>query len=543
MSSFVLTSEEWRELLRATQALARPDELSSVLERVCSVARRLTRADGITFVLHDKDEVIYAEEDAREPLWKGNAYPDTGCVSGWSIIHHDTVVIDDVYADPRVPHEKYRNTFVRSLAMVPVRRDAPIGAIGAYWASRHAASAKELFVLEALANAAAGAVENAQLYRDLRAASLAKDEFFAVLGHELRNPLAPIRTAIDLIRLRDDGRFARELAVVERQQQHLLRLVDDLFDASRVARGKVELERECVDVAEAIDRAVEWVTPLLEKRRNHLRIDVTTGALFVHADRTRLPQVIANLLSNASKYSSAGSEIAIQASREGRDVAIRVQDHGIGIAPEMLDRVFDAFVQERQALDRAQGGLGLGLAIARGLVEQHGGTLEARSEGTGHGATFIARLPALEPQATASPEQRSPSFRAAPAGARRVLVVDDNEDAATLLASALEGAGYLTEVAFDAPSALAKAPGFRPEIALLDIGLPVIDGYELARRLRQLPDTADLHLVAVTGYGQKSDSDHAIAAGFEKHLVKPVDLPTLLASLAELAEPASAIDG
>ena len=375
-------------------------------------------------------------------------------------------------------------------------------------------------------------VRSREQMRRLRAeaevANRAKDQFLAMLSHELRNPLAPMLTALQLMKLRGDA--SREQDVLGRQVGHLTRLVDDLLDISRITGGKVELRKQPTEIADVVVRAVELASPLFEQRRQRLNLRVPPRGLAVNVDPDRMAQVISNLLTNAAKYSESGSEIVVVAAKERETVRIRVQDQGVGIAPEMLDSVFDMFVQQPQTLDRSKGGLGLGLAIAKSLVELHGGRMTVRSEGEGRGSEFSIDLPAHEPSQL-QPEGlslQSTASRPPGSGQKRVLVVDDNEDAVRILRSALELLGYAVEVAYDGPSALSAAEVFQPEVALLDIGLPVMDGYELATRLRELPRSApDLRLVAVTGYGQDADRQRAAAAGFEQHLIKPVDLGKL----------------
>jgi signal transduction histidine kinase len=358
------------------------------------------------------------------------------------------------------------------------------------------------------------------------AANRAKDEFLAVLGHELRNPLAPILTALHILRLRDGSSGVKERTIIERQAQHLVRLVDDLLDVSRITRGKIELKTERVELGDVVARAIEMTSPVLEQRQHHLAVHVPSRGLAVDGDPDRLAQVVSNLLTNAAKYTERGGRITVSAERRGDRITTRVTDTGIGIAPEMLPRVFEMFVQEQQALDRSRGGLGLGLTIVRSLVAMHGGTVEVHSEGRNRGSEFVVMLPAaaVRPPAGSS-ETAAPSGARRSAGVgRRILVVDDNEDAAELLASALEVMGHTARVAHDGPEALKLAAEFDPDLALLDIGLPVMDGYELARRLQDDPGLRRVPLVAVTGYGQPSDRLRSEAAGFDAHLVKPVDL-------------------
>jgi signal transduction histidine kinase len=363
------------------------------------------------------------------------------------------------------------------------------------------------------------------LRREAESANRAKDEFMAMLGHELRNPLSPIVTALQLLRLRGDR--SREHELIERQVRHLVRLVDDLLDVARITQGKIELRKQRVEIAEIVVRAVESASPLLERRRLKLDVEVEPQGLLVDGDPDRLAQVFLNLVTNAAKYSEPESRVWITAQRRGEWIRTTVMDQGIGLGADMLDKIFDTFVQHRQAIDRAGGGLGLGLSIVRSLVKLHGGQVSATSPGLGQGSTFIVDLPAAEAgelgdaardtDPPVRPDQQLP----------RVLVVDDNEDAAIMLADALRTLGFEVRTAHDGPGAVALAGEFRPDIALLDIGLPMMDGYEVARRLRETDSTAGVTLVALTGYGQESDRLRSEAAGFSAHLVKPVDLDEL----------------
>jgi PAS domain S-box-containing protein len=362
-------------------------------------------------------------------------------------------------------------------------------------------------------------------------ANRAKDEFLAMLGHELRNPLSPIFTALQLMKLRGRDDSERERTVIERQVSHLARLVDDLLDVSRIARGKVALKQDIVEIAEIVAKAIEMTSPVLEQRMHTLDLAIPRRGLPVAGDATRLSQVVSNLVTNAAKYTPPGGRIAVAAREESGEVVLCVRDNGIGIAPDVLARIFDLFVQERQAIDRSQGGLGLGLTIVRNLIERHHGSVSAHSDGPGRGSEFVVRLPKAAAARVTDDDRHVPPAVAEPMAAARhtskILVVDDNEDAAEMLAWALDAKGYETRIALDAPAALRLAAEYAPDIALLDLGLPVMDGFELAARLRELPGLARIRLIAVTGYGQESDRQKTRDAGFHEHLVKPVDLEAL----------------
>jgi signal transduction histidine kinase len=359
------------------------------------------------------------------------------------------------------------------------------------------------------------------LLADLEVANRAKDEFLAMLGHELRNPLAPIMTALRLMREKGEPHTPREQEIIERQVIHLMRLVDDLLDVERIARGKVELRREIVDVAEVVAKAVEMAGDLLEKRHHRLEIACEHDRIFCNADPVRLSQVVANLLTNAAKYTDPGGQISLVVSATDDEVVLKVRDNGIGISAELLPRVFDLFEQG----ERPVGGLGLGLALVRNLTLLHGGRVDATSDGPGRGSEFTIRLPRAHEHATPRPPRPPPPAHAS--RPTRVLLVDDNTDGAELIKEWLELGGHVVEVANDAVTALDVAARFRPEVAVLDIGLPVIDGYELAARLRALPGGASCRFIAMTGYGQEQDRRRSREANFEEHLVKPVDLDAL----------------
>lgn len=353
-------------------------------------------------------------------------------------------------------------------------------------------------------------------------ASHAKDDFLALLGHELRNPLAPILTATGVMKLH--GQRSREQEIIERQAVHLARLVNDLLDVSRIVRGKVEVHKSPIEVNAIVGRAVEMVSPALEHRRQRLAVDVPSSGLLVNADLGRMAQVVSNLLDNASKYSPVGSEVFLSAAREGDAVKIRVRDQGMGIPRSKLDTIFEPFSQQGRSLDSSATGLGLGLSIVRALVQRHGGTVCAKSEGPGKGTELTVEL-RLVTRPAARPPPKEEQARPEAFHPKRVLVVDDNEDAADMLAETLTMLGHRVRVANDGPTALRVARELEPEVVLLDIGLPVMDGYELAERLRSLPEVHDdTRFIAVTGYGQEEDRERSRRAHFAAHLVKPIAL-------------------
>jgi signal transduction histidine kinase/ActR/RegA family two-component response regulator len=365
-----------------------------------------------------------------------------------------------------------------------------------------------------------------------------KDEFLAMLGHELRNPLAPILTAVQLMQLRSTG-GDREILVIERQVRHLVRLVDDLLDVSRITRGKVELKKEPVELASVVAKAIEMASPLFEQRSHSLDVDVPRDGMLLEADPVRLGQVLANLLTNAAKYTDPGGHVVVKAWRESDAVFVSVKDDGVGISEEMLPNVFELFVQGHRTIDRSQGGLGIGLTLARSLVELHGGAIEAKSDGPGKGTEFVVRLTSIAGASHDPPLRKPQKLGIVRSSGVRLLLVDDNVDAADILADSLRTFGHEIAIAHDGPEALRVARNFEPDTAILDIGLPVMDGYELAVKLREQMAARPPRLIALTGYGQEADKARSVEAGFDVHLVKPVNLSTIVAFLNEKAEATS----
>lgn len=361
---------------------------------------------------------------------------------------------------------------------------------------------------------------------ELKAISRAKDEFLAMLGHELRNPLSAVRNAVATATI-DDGRRPRALAIADRQLRQLGLLIDDLLDVARVTLGHITLKKQRIMLRDVVERAAEGVRTTVEERGQTLTVQVSPEPIVLDADAGRVEQIVSNLLTNAAKYTDPGGTIVVTEERVGDQAVVRVRDTGIGIAPEILPRVFELFAQAERALDRSQGGLGVGLTISRNLAQLHGGTIEARSDGLGRGSEFIVRLPAAR-AATREEAASANAVSVRPADApKRVLIVDDNPDVAESLAMLLELLGHFVRAVHDGPLALEAARAQPPDLMLVDIGLPTMDGYEVARSVRADPTLGKIVLIALTGYGTAEDRARSRAAGFDHHLVKPVHVDAL----------------
>ncbi|HEY2899905.1 MAG TPA: ATP-binding protein [Polyangia bacterium] len=462
-----------------------------------------------------------------------------------------SVAISDSTIDRRVPEatrKRFASYGIVSLLLAPLlKANRVVACVALHQTEPRTWTAEEIALVEDVAERTWSAVETSRAQQALQQAhqqeirlreaalqaSQAKDEFLAMLGHELRNPLTPILATLELMRTQGRKGFAKEREAIERQARHLAGLVDDLMDATRISRGKISLHRGPVELRTLVAQAVEATSPLFEERGHHLDIDVPVG-LVVHADDRRIVQAISNLLTNACRYTASGGRITVTARLDGATVELVVRDNGVGIGPALLPHVFDLFHQGPQGRERPHGGLGLGLSIARTMVTLHDGIITAHSDGPGQGSAFVVRLPlatVVRRAARPAPVRRRAGVAAR--RQRRILVVDDNRDVADVLGQLLRKRGHQVKVAYDGISALTAADSFRPTLALLDIGLPGIDGYELARRFKRRTALHKVKLVAVTGYGQPDDRKRATQAGFASHIVKPIDFDRLLGIIEE----------
>ena len=443
-------------------------------------------------------------------------------------------ISDEVLAEVAQDEEHLRilrGLALRSFVCVPLRtRNKMLGVVTFVYAeSGRRYEARDLTLAEELARRAAVAIENAGLYHELKEADRRKDEFLATLAHELRNPLAPIRNGLQVLRLagQENGVVGEARSMMERQLSQMVRLVDDLLDVSRITRNKLDLKKQQVELAAVVQSAVETSHPLIDSAEHELSVTLPPKVVHVYADLTRLAQVFSNLLNNAAKYTEPRGRIELTAELQGAEVVVTVRDNGLGIPAEALPKLFQMFSQVDRNMERAQGGLGIGLTLVRRLVEMHGGTVEAHSEGPGKGSEFVVRLPALMSDAVTSGTTAMDSGPAAVSTKRRILIVDDNQDSAMSLGMMLKLLGNETRTAHDGLAAVETAEQFRPDIILLDIGLPKLNGYEACRRIREQLWSQGMVIVALTGWGQDEDRRRSHDAGFDHHLVKPVEIAAL----------------
>ncbi len=431
--------------------------------------------------------------------------------------------IRNTVRDREVQEQNIESGVVSSMVVPITARGKTLGAILLSSANpSRLYDENDLAMAEELGRKIGLAIENARLYRETREADQLKDEFLAMLSHELRNPLVPIVAAVDLMSLHDSDQFIQERDLIQRNAQHLVRLVDDLLDVSRITRGKISLSKQRCEIADIVRDAIDLAFPMVQEANHRLLVAAPRRGLAVLADRVRIGQAVANLLTNAAKYTEPGGTITVTAEAEAGNAVIRVRDDGLGIAPDVLPRIFDMFVQAPDAQLTGKGGLGIGLTIVKRLVELHEGTVTATSAGLGQGSEFAITLPLTT---AALPVAHRPPPMTRVDGDRRVLVVDDNEDAAAAIADLMRAIGFTAHIAHDGFAALDAATKLEPDLALLDLGLPKMDGYELARRLRAM--SPKLRIVAVTGFGQPSDRQRSQEAGFDEHIVKPVTLDLL----------------
>jgi signal transduction histidine kinase/DNA-binding response OmpR family regulator len=529
-------------LAEATQVMASSLDVDTILEGAAALAVPFM-ADYCEIVLLTEDGNVRKPHCARAPDWEQHL---GGCQEAFEAMlarcgataiekgAHDTC---DRLTMPTADGDAVDDFLAGEIHAFPlVTRGRPRGALLlALGPSGRRLAGADLSLADSLAWRAASALDNCLLYEEIQRADRRKNEFLATLSHELRNPLAPIRAAVHMLRSRsvDAERTRSLLETMDRQVAQMTRLVEDLLDISRITRGAIELRRETLDVGSEIRNAVESCLGQIEMGHHHLALTLPALPLHVVADRVRLQQILENVVLNAAKYTEPGGRIEVCAEGEGSDVVIRVRDNGIGIAPEKLLHVWDLFVQVDESPDRTRKGLGIGLALVKDLVRRHGGRVEAASEGLGKGSVFTIRLPIAEEHAVASAPPAQSAAVVPAAGSKRVLVVDDNVDAAATLSTLLELLGQETRQAHEGDGALKAAREYKPEVVFMDIGLPGLSGHEIASRMRRDLGMTDTYIVALSGYGSDEDRRKSLYAGFDSHLVKPLDpsaLPGILAA-------------
>ncbi len=474
--------------------------------------------------------VLVRDNDDRIIFWNRGTTQLYGWTEAEAVGRNSTELLRTVFPAPedRIRAELHERDQWEG-ELIHTRKDGSTLVVASHWALHRDAAGRPVAVLEVNNDV----TELKQLQEALRQADRRKDEFLAMLAHELRNPLAPILNALHIMRLGRSNPNAvdESRTIIERQVRHMARLIDDLLDLSRITRGRIQLRLQPVELAQVIQSAVESSRPAIDAAGHQLAVELPREPVVFEADPTRLAQVLLNLLNNAAKYTEPGGRIWVSARRDGEDLTIAVRDTGVGIPREMLPNIFEMFAQADCSLERAQGGLGIGLSLVRGLVRLHGGTVTARSEGPGRGSEFTVRLPLRRVAPGPAAPLEAPPPRPRPPS-RRVLVIEDNVDGARSLEKLLKMLGHEVAVAHDGYAGLEHARAFRPDIVILDIGLPGMNGYEVARNLRRLPGLRDVLLVAMTGWGKDEDRRKSMEAGFNAHLVKPVELNDLEALLA-----------
>ena len=529
-------------LYKLSTHLSMTMEVDKILEEIITSATTLVGTNMGTLLLYDceKDDLYTVASGGftNEYLNFVRRIPLSDGICGRTVLERRRFIIEDIEADPLftsyLPIARLGG--YRAICSTPLLTQSGdiMGAIVVYFREPHTPSDRELHLLDLYVPQASQVIYNTRLYREIREENRRKDEFLAILAHELRNPLAPIRNSLEIIRLQDldNPVLHRSIEVIERQTRYMTRLLDDLLDISRITRGKVTLQKEILDLSTVVNRAVETSRPLIEARQHQLLVSLPEEPVRLEADPLRLEQILVNLLNNAAKYTEPGGRIWLSAHQEGGEIVLRVKDTGIGISQDMLSRIFDLFIQVDQSLTRIQGGLGIGLTLVRSLVEMHEGKVQAFSAGLGQGSEFVVRLPTLK---TPLKSLSDPKGIQAIQQTLRVLIVDDHLDTLTTLRDVVTLWGYEAQTAQDGPTAVELALTFQPHVILLDLCLPGVDGYEVALRLRQEPGLSNVVLIALTVYKEELILPRFQEARFDYHFVKPIDLPSLRKILYTLA--------
>jgi PAS domain S-box-containing protein len=537
-------TERLRLLWEAAAVLLTADNADTMLRGLLAkIGPHLGVDTYFNFVVNDNGDALRLASCGGVPVESARTFTrlEFGqAICGTVALRRRPIVATDIQQsdDPKV--QLVKSFGLRSYASYPLLSgDRLLGTLSFASRVKDRFDPDEVTFIETVCHYATVAYERLWLLGELKEADRRKDEFLATLAHELRNPLAPMRNAVQVLRLKGPDkpelRWGRD--VIDRQIEHLSRLLDDLLDISRITRNKLELRKQRIELAEVVNGAVETSRPLIEQCGHELTVTLPPQPIYLSGDLVRLSQVFLNLLNNAAKYTERGGRIWLSAEQQGSEVVVRVEDTGVGIPPEKLPRLFDIFFQVDRTLERAQGGLGIGLSLVRRLVELHGGAVEARSEGVGKGSEFSVRLPVLVERPKPSPAQESIGGVTKATTARRILLVDDNRDSADSLAMLLRLSGNEVHTAYDGLEGVEAAEQFRPEVVLLDIGMPKLSGEDACRRIRSEPWGTDMLLIALTGWGQEEDRRRCMQAGFDYHIMKPVDPDALIKLLAERTPP------
>ena len=522
-----------------------PDAIMTAASEELALFLSIPRAGYVSFDEHtDRAMVVntYSDLERVPPLPQVVEQPDDyGKAVMEALRSGQVIVVNDMDTDPRTAGavaQAHAAIGAKASLAVPIQRmGETVAFMFAHDVEPRAWSNDDVELMQQIADRTWEGVQRAHAVLALRDTDRRKDDFLAMLAHELRNPLAPIGAAAQLLQISriDEGRVRLTSDIIARQVRHMTSLIDDLLDVSRVTRGLVALDIATVDINQVVAEAIEQATPLLRERHQHLELSLSPDATLLQGDRKRLVQVLANLLNNAAKYTGEGGRIRVSTEVRGARLLIEVADNGIGMEPELIFRVFDLFSQAKRSSDRALGGLGLGLALVKSLVELHCGTVTCESVGIGKGSKFTVCLPYTETDQKLEENVQRKDAAVSHASELRILIVDDNEDAAAMLAMLLNATGHRVWVEHSGKAALIRAHEVEPEVCLLDIGLPEMDGYELARQLHRIPVLHQTVLVATTGYGNENDRQRSREAGFKHHLVKPIDIKRLLSILEKIS--------
>lgn len=536
-----------KKLVQVIQDLSAVRTLDEVMAIVRTTAREFAQADGATFVLRDNDMCFYADEDAIAPLWKGQRFPMVNCISGWAMLNKQSVLIEDIYQDPRIPHDAYRPTFVKSLAITPIRKESPIGVIGTYWKDQHTPSKEQLDLLQALADSVSVALENLNLYsslqsriEDLKSANRAKDEFLMTVSHELRTPLNAILgwSEILLEANSDPAENKLGLETIERNAKNQMRIVEDLLDSSRIISGNFQLEKVQVDIVKVVKEVINDISLQAQRKKLSIVFNSEIDCALVFADPERIKQVVNNILVNGIKFSSPQNILIVDISVKGPTLKISCKDFGEGIEPELIPVIFDRFRQADSSLTRKYGGLGLGLSIARYLSEAHKGSLQVESPGKGLGSTFTISLPLLEATTTKidGTTKVSSSGQAKPLAGTNILVIDDDEDCLTVVATALRMNGAEVQCADSVNGALNLPEEYKPQMIVCDLSMPDEDGFSFVDKIRQGKTRFEhnIPMMALSAFADKGNEKKALHQGFNLFVGKPVGVSQLIKSLIHL---------